>query len=64
MNQPPCKRGLDLLRDPVLNKGTAFSLAERQALALEGLLPPQVENLQLQRCWEAFGALGCAVSTT
>ncbi len=59
MDQSPRKRGLDLLRDPALNKGTAFSLAERQALGLEGLLPPQVESLQvqLQRCWEAFGAL-------
>jgi len=56
MDQPAPKRGSDLLRDPVLNKGTAFSAAERRALGLEGLLPPQVETLeiQVQRSWEAF----------
>ena len=56
MDQPVGKRGLDLLRDPAFNKGTAFCLAERRSLGLEGLLPPQVESLELQvqRCWEAF----------
>ncbi len=32
-------RGTTLLRDPTLNKGTAFSEAERDALGLRGLLP-------------------------
>ena len=32
-------RGSDLLRDPMLNKGTAFSPQERRMLGIEGLLP-------------------------
>ena len=52
-------RGLQLLRDPALNKGTAFSPQERRALGLEGLLPEQVETLELQveRSWQHFNSL-------
>jgi malate dehydrogenase (oxaloacetate-decarboxylating)(NADP+) len=35
-------RGKTLLCDPVLNKGTVFNEAEREALGLHGLLPPRV----------------------
>jgi malate dehydrogenase (oxaloacetate-decarboxylating)(NADP+) len=41
-------RGTTLLRDPTLNKGTAFTDAEREALGLRGLLPPHVSNLEHQ----------------
>jgi malate dehydrogenase (oxaloacetate-decarboxylating) len=42
-------RGQLLLREPLLNKGTAFSLEERAQLGLNGLLPPQVKTLDQQR---------------
>ena len=32
--------GIDLINDPMLNKGTAFTEAERTLFALHGLLPP------------------------
>jgi malate dehydrogenase (oxaloacetate-decarboxylating)(NADP+) len=44
----PDKRGLDLLQDPRLNKGTAFTAEERAALGLEGLLPPRVFTIEEQ----------------
>jgi malate dehydrogenase (oxaloacetate-decarboxylating)(NADP+) len=52
-------RGTALLRDPTLNKGTAFTDAERDALGLRGLLPPQVgtQEIQAQRVMENFRRL-------
>jgi len=43
--------GVALLRDPALNKGTAFTEEEREALGLSGLLPPRVHTIdeQVQR---------------
>jgi len=38
----------DALRDPLANRGTAFSLEERERLGLTGLLPPQVEAIETQ----------------
>src|SRR5262249_5137219 len=45
------KRGMEVLRDPALNKSTAFTEAERESLGLVGLLPdvPESEDLQVQR---------------
>lgn len=40
--------GAALLHDPGLNKGTAFSLRERDALAVKGLLPPRVLSVETQ----------------
>lgn len=49
-------RGMNLLDTPLLNKGTAFSLEERAAFGLAGLLPPQIESLneQAARAYEAY----------
>ncbi|MGD0364438.1 MAG: NAD-dependent malic enzyme, partial [Bryobacteraceae bacterium] len=41
-------RGLDVLHSPLLNKGTAFSVQERKALGLTGLLPPDISTLAAQ----------------
>ena len=41
-------RGSAVLASPVLNRGTAFTLAERQALGLTGLLPEGVSTIEGQ----------------
>lgn len=41
-------RGIALLNNPVLNKGTAFTDAERDALGLRGLLPPRTMTMEQQ----------------
>jgi malate dehydrogenase (oxaloacetate-decarboxylating)(NADP+) len=50
------KRGVDLLHDPMLNKGTAFTDAERDALGIRGLLSPRVTTLaaQVTRVLDSF----------
>lgn len=49
-------RGMDLLNNPALNKGTAFTEDERETFGLHGLLPPVVESLDDQciRAYQAF----------
>ena len=52
-------RGYEVLRDPALNKGTAFSADERDALLLNGLLPPVITSElepQLDRAYAAYHA--------
>src|ERR1700757_1196414 len=53
----PNKRGIELLHDPSLNKSTAFSEAEKQALGLVGLVPDvtETEDLQLSRVMMQLG---------
>jgi malate dehydrogenase (oxaloacetate-decarboxylating)(NADP+) len=52
-------RGTALLRDPTLNKGTAFAELERDALGLRGLLPPHIctQEEQVARVLENFRRL-------
>ena len=41
-------RGLEVLRDPLLNKGTGFTAGERAELGLDGLLPAAIETMDQQ----------------
>jgi malate dehydrogenase (oxaloacetate-decarboxylating)(NADP+) len=45
---PSNKRGIDLLLDPTVNKSTAFSDAEKQALGIVGLVPEIAESMDIQ----------------
>jgi malate dehydrogenase (oxaloacetate-decarboxylating) len=41
-------RGMAVLTTPLLNKGTAFTIEERETLGLTGLLPPVISTLEAQ----------------
>lgn len=41
-------RGMAVLTTPLLNKGTAFTIQEREELGLTGLLPPVISTLEAQ----------------
>src|ERR1700752_2166380 len=51
------KRGIELLHDPFLNKSTAFTEAEKQALGIVDLVPDvtEGEDLQLSRVMMQLG---------
>jgi malate dehydrogenase (oxaloacetate-decarboxylating)(NADP+) len=53
----PAQRGVGLLQDPELNKSTAFTEAEKEALGLIGLVPDvtETEDLQLRRVMQQLG---------
>lgn len=50
--------GYSILRNPFLNKGTAFSVAEREQLGLTGTLPSQVQTIeeQAEQAYKQFQA--------
>ncbi len=62
MPNPPTittsKRGLAVIQDPLLNKGTAFTSEERKLLELNGLLPPRssTPEEQVERAYAAIAA--------
>jgi malate dehydrogenase (oxaloacetate-decarboxylating) len=57
-------RGLAVLTAPFLNKGTAFTAEEREALGLTGLLPPVISTLEAQvaAAYAQYGRLPDALS--
>ncbi len=50
-------RGMEILNTPLLNRGTAFTQEDRDAFALNGLLPPHVvtREQQIARLYRAYG---------
>jgi len=54
--RPVALTGSDLLHDRLLNKGTAFTQEERKLFNLDGLLPPNVQDIeeQLERTYNSF----------
>ena len=52
----PFPRGMDLIHDPALNKGTAFSKEEQRALGLRGLVPSRIcgQDEQVLRVMENY----------
>ena len=49
-------RGRQVLARPMLNRGSAFTLEQRDALGLRGLIPPAVNSIddQVRRCYGQF----------
>ena len=54
------RRGAALKDDPILNKGTCFTLAERDELGLRGIMPPAVSTPaeQAARAYENYLRVG------
>jgi hypothetical protein len=43
------KKGVDLIHDPIYNKGTAYPYAERDRLNIRGLVPPRCTTIEVRR---------------
>lgn len=56
-------RRLEVIHDPGLNAGTAFTPDERERLGLRGLVPPRVQPLeqQVERIYAAFSRIAGAL---
>lgn len=58
------KYGQDIIHNPLLNKGTCFTLREQEDFGLTGLLPPHISTLgeQLTRTMESYHACSSNIS--
>jgi hypothetical protein len=54
------KMGLDLLQNPLYNKGTSWPKTERDRLGLRGLVPPAVLDIEVRRHIDFFPKLAAA----
>jgi len=41
------KKGVDLIHDPIYNKGTAYPYSERDRLNIRGLVPPRCTTIEV-----------------
>jgi len=57
-------RGVDVLRNPLVNRGSAFTYEERRSLEVDGFLPPEVDSLDVQvdRVYASFQREGSALA--
>jgi malate dehydrogenase (oxaloacetate-decarboxylating) len=53
-------QGNDIIRAPLLNKGSAFTEKERDALGLDGLVPPRILTIdqQIEKIYQRYKRLG------
>ena len=49
-------RGIEVLLNPIYNKGTGFSLAEKERLGIRGLTPPRYFTIE-QQCEKIWANL-------
>ena len=48
LEPPHDSRGINLLHDPLWNKGTSFGISERERFGVRGLLPPRILDMDDQ----------------
>ena len=60
---PDTSRGIEVLHNPVYNKGTSFTASERERLGVRGLVPPRYFTIgeQATKIWRQNRALGTAL---
>ena len=53
-------RGIEVLLNPIYNKGTGFSIAEKERLGIRGLTPPRYFSIEQQcdKIWESMNEPG------
>lgn len=57
---PDTNRGIEVLLNPIYNKGTGFSSGEKERLGIRGLVPPRSFSIEDQKTkiWETLNHTG------